>query len=140
MKLETRGPGQACKALLTADLLNFAGQPVLALFAANCRLSPLYPDTLMVGMELRLKVSEYVRERIVPGRAELCLLNSSIPCYLALAFCKPETWHSILACSLALPHILTHYVGIHAQFHWQVFLPIWRQLSQIEGREHGICA
>jgi hypothetical protein len=28
------------------------------------RLSPLYPDTLMVGMELRDKVAEYVRERI----------------------------------------------------------------------------
>jgi hypothetical protein len=28
------------------------------------RLSPLYPDTLMVGMELRDKVSAYVRERI----------------------------------------------------------------------------
>ena len=29
-----------------------------------CRLSPLYPDTLMVGMELRDKVSSYVKERI----------------------------------------------------------------------------
>jgi len=34
------------------------------------RLSPLYPDTLMVGMELRLKVSEYVRERIASLRLE----------------------------------------------------------------------
>lgn len=28
------------------------------------RLSPLYPETLMVGMELRDKVSLYVKERI----------------------------------------------------------------------------
>jgi len=34
------------------------------------RLSPLYPDTLMVGMELRSKVSEYVKERIASLRLE----------------------------------------------------------------------
>ena len=28
------------------------------------RLSPLYPETLMLGLELRDKVAEYVRERI----------------------------------------------------------------------------
>eukprot|EP00898_Chlorokybus_atmophyticus_P007061 jgi/Chlat1/7356/Chrsp59S06977 len=33
------------------------------------RLSPIYPDTLMVGMELRDKVCEYVRERITALRA-----------------------------------------------------------------------
>ncbi|KAJ9509452.1 hypothetical protein QJQ45_001904 [Haematococcus lacustris] len=34
------------------------------------RLSPLYPTTLMVGMELRAKVSEYVKDRIESLRAE----------------------------------------------------------------------
>ncbi|KAI8463324.1 MAG: putative methyltransferase-domain-containing protein [Monoraphidium minutum] len=34
------------------------------------KLSPLYPDTLMVGMELRDKVAEYVRERIACLRHE----------------------------------------------------------------------
>ncbi|KAK9805825.1 hypothetical protein WJX73_004365 [Symbiochloris irregularis] len=34
------------------------------------RLSPLYPDTLMLGMELRDKVADYVRERIDALRQE----------------------------------------------------------------------
>ncbi|GBF95069.1 tRNA (guanine-N(7)-)-methyltransferase [Raphidocelis subcapitata] len=34
------------------------------------KLAPLYPDTLMVGMELRDKVAEYVRERIACLRHE----------------------------------------------------------------------
>ncbi len=33
------------------------------------RLSPLYPDTLMLGMEIRDKVTEYVRERIGKHKA-----------------------------------------------------------------------
>lgn len=33
-------------------------------------LSPMFPDTLMVGMELRDKVSEYVRERVEALRAQ----------------------------------------------------------------------
>jgi hypothetical protein len=32
--------------------------------ARRCRLAPLFPETLMVGMELRDKVSEYVKDRI----------------------------------------------------------------------------
>ncbi|KNC49336.1 tRNA (guanine-N(7)-)-methyltransferase [Thecamonas trahens ATCC 50062] len=32
-------------------------------------LSPLFPDTLIMGMEIRLKVSAYVHERIVAARA-----------------------------------------------------------------------
>lgn len=35
------------------------------------RLAPLYPDTLMVGMELRDKVAEYVKERIGEDQARL---------------------------------------------------------------------
>ncbi|MCO5556786.1 hypothetical protein L7F22_010339 [Adiantum nelumboides] len=34
------------------------------------KLSPMFPDTLMVGMELRDKVSEYVKDRIVALRKE----------------------------------------------------------------------
>ncbi|MEW5309847.1 MAG: hypothetical protein WDW38_001698 [Sanguina aurantia] len=34
------------------------------------QLSPLYPNTLMVGMELRSKVTQYVKERIVTLRRE----------------------------------------------------------------------
>ncbi|PKA66353.1 tRNA (guanine-N(7)-)-methyltransferase [Apostasia shenzhenica] len=33
------------------------------------KLSPLFPDTLMIGMELRDKVTEYVKERILALRA-----------------------------------------------------------------------
>ena len=31
-------------------------------------LAPLFPDTLMLGMEIRVKVSDYVRERIAALR------------------------------------------------------------------------
>ncbi|BDA48036.1 tRNA (guanine-N(7)-)-methyltransferase [Coccomyxa sp. Obi] len=34
------------------------------------KLAPLYPDTLMLGMELRDKVSEYVKERVLALRRE----------------------------------------------------------------------
>lgn len=34
------------------------------------KLSPMFPDTLMVGMELRDKVSEYVKDRIIALRKE----------------------------------------------------------------------
>jgi tRNA (guanine-N7-)-methyltransferase len=33
------------------------------------RLSPMFPDTLMLGMEIRLKVSSYVRDKIIALRA-----------------------------------------------------------------------
>lgn len=39
--------------------------------AASDRLAPLYPDQLMVGMEIRDKVATYVRERI--GEACACV-------------------------------------------------------------------
>jgi len=33
-------------------------------------LSPLFPDLLMIGLEIRLKVSEYVRNRILSLRKD----------------------------------------------------------------------
>lgn len=33
------------------------------------RLSPMFPDTLMLGMEIRVKVSSYVRDKIIALRA-----------------------------------------------------------------------
>lgn len=40
---------------------------------SRLRLSPLYPDTLMVGMELRSKVTQYVKERIGEGVCKMCV-------------------------------------------------------------------
>ena len=34
------------------------------------QLSPMFPDTLMVGMEIRVKVSDYVTDRIVALRSQ----------------------------------------------------------------------
>lgn len=52
-------------------------QPVVRFVDIGCgfgglliRLSPLYPDSMMLGMELRDKVSNYVRERIIALRRE----------------------------------------------------------------------
>ncbi|CAK0784917.1 hypothetical protein CVIRNUC_008122 [Coccomyxa viridis] len=44
------------------------------------KLAPLYPDTLMLGMELRDKVSEYVRERILALREQSSPQYSNIAC------------------------------------------------------------
>ncbi|CAL5228892.1 g12108 [Coccomyxa viridis] len=44
------------------------------------KLAPLYPDTLMLGMELRDKVSEYVRERILALRDQHSPQYSNIAC------------------------------------------------------------
>lgn len=50
---------------------------VLTLFNLGCgyggllvQLSPMFPDKLMLGMEIRVKVSDYVRDRIHALRAE----------------------------------------------------------------------
>ncbi|KAI5064832.1 hypothetical protein GOP47_0019527 [Adiantum capillus-veneris] len=53
------------------------GQPKVSFADIGCgfggllvKLSPMFPDTLMVGMELRDKVSEYVKDRIMALRKE----------------------------------------------------------------------
>ncbi|XP_020578756.1 tRNA (guanine-N(7)-)-methyltransferase [Phalaenopsis equestris] len=61
------------------------------------KLSPLFPDTLMIGMELRDKVSEYVKERILalraanPGQYEnISVVRTNSMKYLPNYFCKAQ--------------------------------------------------
>ncbi|GAQ88882.1 tRNA methyltransferase [Klebsormidium nitens] len=61
------------------------------------KLAPLYPDTLMLGMELRDKVSEYVRERIGalrvahPGQyGNVSVMRSNAMKYLPNLFVKGQ--------------------------------------------------
>ncbi|KAI0504557.1 hypothetical protein KFK09_015509 [Dendrobium nobile] len=61
------------------------------------KLSPLFPDTLMIGMELRDKVSEYVKERILalrasnPGQYEnISVVRTNSMKYLPNYFCKGQ--------------------------------------------------
>lgn len=60
-------------------------------------LSPLFPDTLMIGMELRDKVSEYVKERILalrasnPGQYEnISIVRTNSMKYIPNYFCKGQ--------------------------------------------------
>lgn len=41
----------------------------LILFLCPVELSPLFPDTLILGLEIRVKVSDYVQDRIRALRA-----------------------------------------------------------------------
>jgi hypothetical protein len=52
---------------------------LFASYLSAHRLAPLYPDTLMVGMEIRAKVSAYVRERIGAVAADCCSSVSARP-------------------------------------------------------------
>lgn len=66
---------------------------------AACRLSPLYPDTLMVGMELRDKVSAYVRERIGERRVRHAGMRAwppapATPCMWALSWPHAQRAHA----------------------------------------------
>jgi hypothetical protein len=49
----------------------------VSFFPCCDRLAPIYPDQLMVGMEIRDKVATYVRERI--GK-QLCALTLPTLC------------------------------------------------------------
>lgn len=60
-------------------------------------LSPLYPETLMLGMEIRVKVSEYVQDRIKalrlqnPGKYEnIACIRSNAMKYLPNFFVKGQ--------------------------------------------------
>ncbi|KAG0479727.1 hypothetical protein HPP92_010364 [Vanilla planifolia] len=61
------------------------------------KLSPLFPETLMIGMELRDKVTEYVKERILALRASnpgqydnISVVRTNSMKYLPNYFCKGQ--------------------------------------------------
>lgn len=67
------------------------------LFSFLVDLSPLFPETLMLGMEIRVKVSEYVQERIKalrlqnPGKYEnIACIRSNAMKYLPNFFMKSQ--------------------------------------------------
>lgn len=60
-------------------------------------LSPLFPESLMVGMEIRLKVSDYVNDRIKALRAQqsgkygnVAVLQTNSMKYMPNYFCKAQ--------------------------------------------------
>ncbi|KAK6191676.1 hypothetical protein SNE40_003301 [Patella caerulea] len=61
------------------------------------KLSPLFPDTLMLGMEIRVKVSDFVKDRIQvlrlkePGKYQnIACIRSNAMKYLPNFFCKGQ--------------------------------------------------
>jgi tRNA (guanine-N7-)-methyltransferase len=96
------GDGKPCTEITMADIgCGFGGLTIA--------LSPLYPNDLIVGMEIRLKVCEYVRQRIVALRSQskdpdayqnvACLRSNTmkyLPCYFKkhqlrkMFFCFPD--------------------------------------------------
>lgn len=78
-------------------------------------LSPLFPDTLMLGMEIRVKVSEYVKERIKalriqnPGQYEnIACLRSNAMKYLPNYFKKGQV--TLGYNTVVVSHILYLYI------------------------------
>lgn len=70
---------------------------------ASTRLSPLYPDQLMVGMEIRDKVTSYVRERIGKPAGPLTLTlpgaaYTHVTCCAASDVTARSIWHACLSC------------------------------------------
>ncbi|CAI5487211.1 unnamed protein product [Closterium sp. Naga37s-1] len=69
--------GAAQQHATTAAPISNTGQPMVRFADVGCgfggllvKLSPMFPDTLMVGFELRDKVSEYVKDRILALRQQ----------------------------------------------------------------------
>ncbi|CAI5483091.1 unnamed protein product [Closterium sp. Yama58-4] len=69
--------GAAQQHAMTAVPSSSTGQPMVRFADVGCgfggllvKLSPMFPDTLMVGFELRDKVSEYVKDRILALRQQ----------------------------------------------------------------------
>lgn len=67
------------------------------LFFLSVELSTLFPDKLMLGLEIRVKVSDYVRDRIQslrasePGRYQnIACIRSNAMKYLPNFFCKGQ--------------------------------------------------
>lgn len=66
-------------------------------FCCPVELSPLFPDKLMLGLEIRVKVSDYVRDRIQSLRASepekyqnIACIRSNAMKYLPNFFCKGQ--------------------------------------------------
>lgn len=67
------------------------------LFVCPVELSPLFPDTLILGLEIRVKVSDYVQDRIRALRAapgggyqNIACLRSNAMKHLPNFFCKGQ--------------------------------------------------
>ena len=67
------------------------------LFLCLVELSPLFPDTLILGLEIRVKVSDYVQDRIRALRAapgggfqNIACLRSNAMKHLPNFFCKGQ--------------------------------------------------
>lgn len=69
------------------------------LFPCAVELSPLFPDTLILGLEIRVKVSDYVQDRIRALRAapgggfqNIACLRSNAMKHLPNFFHKGQVW------------------------------------------------
>lgn len=78
-------------------------------------LSPMFPETLMIGMEIRVKVSDYVNDRILalrsqnPGQYQnVAILRTNAMKYLPNFFYKGQVclWTSNNFCFLSYKHFL----------------------------------
>lgn len=83
----------------------------LCLYLCPVELSPLFPDKLMLGLEIRVKVSDYVRDRIQSLRASeperyqnIACIRSNAMKYLPNFFCKGQVQQCLVASTGAIHH------------------------------------
>lgn len=96
--------------MFLAYICAFCWSYVFHFVSAAVELSPLFPDKLILGMEIRVKVSDYVQDRIRslrasnPGSYEnIACLRSNAMKYLPNFFFKGQ-------------------VSLHWDFPWQTYL------------------
>lgn len=119
----------------------------LCLYLLPVELSTLFPDKLMLGLEIRVKVSDYVRDRIQSLRASESEKYQNIACirsnamkYLPNFFCKGQVhFHES---SFTLFSSLPSYLAVQFSC-WMFFLPyiyvsaVWLLSLSLFIRFHG---
>lgn len=90
--------------------------PVCLFCLSSVELSPLFPDKLMLGLEIRVKVSDYVRDRIQSLRASepssyqnIACLRSNAMKYLPNFFSKGQV--NICICCVSLSCTFNQWYG-----------------------------
>lgn len=83
----------------------------LCLYLCPVELSPLFPDKLMLGLEIRVKVSDYVRDRIQSLRASepekyqnIACIRSNAMKYLPNFFCKGQVRQRLVGSTVSIYH------------------------------------
>lgn len=98
-------PAKAIVLLYIALMFHSVHVSVCVFYFVSVELSPLFPDKLMLGMEIRVKVSDYVQDRIQSLRAaepgsyqNIACIRSNAMKYLPNFFSKGQVGLLLCVC------------------------------------------